>query len=714
LGPILSNAKRVNEAIVKAADRGDMQGMLNVIAANISDFNCVNLSTALHKLARLCQDGVIAGASDHRFRMLHKRTEWELSRQISEASHGEVLPRCWSTIAWAYGKIQAQGVQITNIFASLSQLSLPHLSMFRPFELTNLIWGFAKVQVPNVLLFKAAQQRMLNDAGSFSAANLSTVAWACVTARRWEGQAVKCIAGEFARQLSRDEVHQQVSPVEISNMMWSLAMAGVRTEHAVFQVVGNAALQMLPDFKVQELSITAWAFSRLEVRHDAFFIGASRMVKNSSRIQQHIHPQGVANLLWAFEKQKVLGGNAPELLSVALSLLPASRRLLSQLKPQEYTSVVCASSRFDLQRGAHPDADELFEQAAVHGHQLLEHLSQMQITNLLEAFTRFTRGCIADQPFAGFIAALVQASLSTAVVPNRSADAHVNPDGVLYQGSVPNRSVDASLSSEGAAYHRFVPGRRETAFPSRGAPRCHEMASMSREPSGCHFLQPGGHQAEPCGGLADGPDMGYFQRDNPYEVGGRMSLRGMRPESPAGRTLTGSRHCGKACPDMGYFQRDNTYEDYDRHELHQAAAAKYYSDPANRYHRESAQAPRAGLHSADPMSEVRRHSPDVDDSFGWHEQAVRLDYPQNLPDPRNLFRQRGRWKGKGDASTSHHLDERRFYSQQLSQPATFHNVDQARFHSDGLVQPRNDYPPSVFDNVASELGQDHGAHSLYH
>ncbi|CAK0839161.1 unnamed protein product, partial [Prorocentrum cordatum] len=411
-----TNAKHINAALVKAADVGDISGLLNIAAANLNDMTCVNISTALHKLARLARDGRVVSASDHRFAALHARTEWELCRQVREGSNAEVLPRCWSTIAWAYGKIQAEGIEATGIFNALSQLSLPYMDRFHPFELTNLIWGFAKMQAPNFRLFQAAQQHVLGCVSQFSAANLSTVAWACVTARRWQCNVLQQIAEEFVRQLPAAQANRQVSPVEISNLMWSLATASVQVGGLVPETVGDVALQLLGEFKIQELSITTWAFSRLDIRHDRLFAAAAWHVQHSPGLQQQVHSQGVANLLWAFEKQKGMGSAASQQLEAAVYvLLPACRRLLPQLKQQEFACVFRALGRMGLCWGSHPEGDALFAAGAEARYQLLCTLSVPQVMDILEAFTRFLRhgGGHEHRPpaFADFLASLVHLCL---------------------------------------------------------------------------------------------------------------------------------------------------------------------------------------------------------------------------------------------------------------------------------------------------------------
>merc|ERR1719346_299969 len=66
------DAKSINAQLCKCASCGDIQGLLNFVALKKDSMNCVNLSTAMHKLAHLVKErNVSIHLSDNRFAMLH-------------------------------------------------------------------------------------------------------------------------------------------------------------------------------------------------------------------------------------------------------------------------------------------------------------------------------------------------------------------------------------------------------------------------------------------------------------------------------------------------------------------------------------------------------------------------------------------------------------------------------------------------------------------
>jgi len=404
--------------LCRASEHGDVQGILNIVAENFPDMNCVNISTALHKLARLIkEDGgatsAIVAAGDLRLKALHGAARAELERQHATATRNEALPRCWATIAWAYGSLQISDPDISAAFQAIGELAIPCIANFKALELTNLLWAFAKMQVSNKGLFQAARKHILSHLSSFSPSHISTLVWVFVTAQQFQANMLHVLAQEFADRLRTSKVN----PVELANLMWGLATAKVHPKAHILHDVGCRAQMLLPEFKLQELSITTWAFSRLGARHDRLFVAAASHLCASPVLMQQIHPQGIANLLWAFEKQKAMGSLASEHIALALqALIPKCLQLVDQLKPQEFTCVCRALTKLGIHLGASPDADKLFTSAARVGVHILGALSVTQCTDLLEAFAGFLHGSSLEAQAQGDVfARFVEALLSTSM-----------------------------------------------------------------------------------------------------------------------------------------------------------------------------------------------------------------------------------------------------------------------------------------------------------
>jgi len=203
------------------------------------------------------------------------------------------------------------------------------------------------------------------------------------------------IAEEFGRHIDSSDVR----PVELANLLWGLATARLHPKKAWMHMMGCKARDLLSDFKVQELTITAWAFSRLGVRHDEFFLATAHQLIDGDSIRQRVHTQGAANLLWAFERQQALGSAvSSELVQATHALIPRCLQILPQLKLQELTCILHAIMQTGLRWRQCPTADQLFTSAASLTQPHLDRFTFSQCLNLLQAFAGFVpSGCGAPE-----------------------------------------------------------------------------------------------------------------------------------------------------------------------------------------------------------------------------------------------------------------------------------------------------------------------------
>jgi len=379
----------MNAQVCKAADSGGANAVLDFVAQRHTSMSLVNLTTALHKLARCCKDVQSFDVSDPRCVLLRVQTRLKLQKHAVPSA--EPLPRCWATIAWAYATMLCRDEESLQSLELIGQIAVPHVKEFKPVELTNLLWAFAKLSVKNSALFHEAMYHILASSNHFSQSNLSTIVWAYVTAQHTPCQQLLRSVGEsFVKGLV---TAQYVNPTEITNFVWGVATAQLRLPSQLIAIVGDIASKELPQFKLHELSITAWSLSRLSTRHDAFFFAAAKALQTDRKLRHQIHPQGIANLLWAFAKQVELSSDvADELRATLPMLIPTCSRLLNQLKPLELSSVLWALSRLGARSGLDPGTDELFYAATALDQQFLRQLSLQSCVNLLGAYSAFIQG----------------------------------------------------------------------------------------------------------------------------------------------------------------------------------------------------------------------------------------------------------------------------------------------------------------------------------
>jgi len=331
---------KLNRAICEASDHNGIQGILDIIAASSHMMSLVNLSTALHRLGTLTEDRSNALAGDPRFEALCAQARAELDKQVNFCN--DSAPRCWATIAWSYAKLQHSATDVTEVLKIIAALSEPHIAKFKPFELTNLLWASVKAKVIDSKLFDTARKHIEGNVRAFSRSSLSTLAWTFATAQHPSQKMLQSIAAQFIGLLGNSEVHS----VELANLMWGLATAQIRLKPTAYQAIGTAAMEVLPKFKLHELSIFLWSFSRVGVRHDELFFKSAVLLTESPERQRQVHPQGIANILWACGKQVEFNSSVTLTLVTAFhALLPVVTWLLPHMKPQELSCVMWATTK---------------------------------------------------------------------------------------------------------------------------------------------------------------------------------------------------------------------------------------------------------------------------------------------------------------------------------------------------------------------------------
>jgi hypothetical protein len=197
----------------------------------------------------------------------------------------------------------------------------------------------------------------------------------------------------FAHQLKHGvqfSDREDVKPVALENMMWGLATLQVHPNRQSLVIIAEAASSALEKFKVHEFTIIMWAFARLGVYQETLFSQAFRMIRRSPLLRKKIHPQGIANLLWAFARYFEKSDSA-DLQGAVTALVPTCHSLVPHFKPQELGCVLCSLSKLGKSWGEDENLDQLFIAIAWTGTDtaFLDSVSFPTVVNILGAYARF-------------------------------------------------------------------------------------------------------------------------------------------------------------------------------------------------------------------------------------------------------------------------------------------------------------------------------------
>jgi hypothetical protein len=396
---------RLNSAICNAADTG-ADVLLEFVYQRMPEMNLVNFSTALHRLARLAEEGSIDRTPSLRDPRYYHLVEGARTALLS--SEDQCKARCLSTVAWAVARL---GLEHAEMMEEIAAMSLPRVNEFKPYELGILLWSYAKLQSNQTQLFEVASRHIAEHMDEFGAASLATLVWALTTSRMsCCTNLVRQAADAFALRLRPENPHAQaekVQPVALENMMWGLATLRTQPQQQSLVIIADAALEALEDFKTHEFTIILWAFARLGFFPSTFFSEAGNLVLRSSILRNKMHPQGIANLFWAFAKYAEKNSSS-QFVSVVKCLLPMCQKLLPHLKPQELGCVLSSLSELGKSWGEDAILDDIFVTAAWVGNPASHEWSLASVSKTLKAYSRFigSRG-VSIEPCSTFLSKLV-------------------------------------------------------------------------------------------------------------------------------------------------------------------------------------------------------------------------------------------------------------------------------------------------------------------
>mmetsp|Transcript_119972 Transcript_119972/g.344858 ORF Transcript_119972/g.344858 Transcript_119972/m.344858 type:complete len:813 (-) Transcript_119972:136-2574(-) len=395
--------KWLNRQITAAADTGDMEWLLQVIESNLPDMNLINFSTAVHRTAKLA----LGCSPAKREQYMTHPSMMSLKRAVLDCVTSSISPdgtwlrtrrpedqasemRCLSIICWSCATIR---IREESLFQRAAAASKHRLHEMKPFELSNMLWSFAKLSLGDPAFFNALAPHLLKRReGEFSSQCLSTIVWAFGTVKAHN----HAIFTSFARELAA--AAPTMATQGIANTAWAFARVR-RQEGPLFRALAEVACKehVAATFKPQELSNTVWAFATVGLQHPQLF---SCLADVSINRRWELPPQNIANMLWAYAKLA-----APRRERLFPALLEVTSTRLELYKPQEVSAILWAAAREIAGGGASPSCRGLFYEVPKHFAHRLPDFTSQAMACMAEAFT------LAEVENIPFFELIVQESL---------------------------------------------------------------------------------------------------------------------------------------------------------------------------------------------------------------------------------------------------------------------------------------------------------------
>eukprot|EP00931_Biecheleriopsis_adriatica_P068758 TRINITY_DN4266_c0_g1_i1.p1 TRINITY_DN4266_c0_g1~~TRINITY_DN4266_c0_g1_i1.p1 ORF type:complete len:1061 (-),score=192.13 TRINITY_DN4266_c0_g1_i1:47-3229(-) len=335
----------INSQIIQASQEADpIMRVLGVVEVCISDMNLVNLSTAIHRLAKLSSSTPNAANMLGQVPIM-KSLLAGIAKAFAQVGQDPSLPQSLSNITWSLATLRIMDYQVLEQAGSLAVLNMQD---FKAFELASLLWSFAKLGTAESMtpvvgpLFRSATNRLIACVSGAGCRSLATAAWAFATAKQASQRLFRSISKEIQTCLP------SANSQELANITWAYGTVGHRDDQ-LFTLIAQEAIVRLDGFKMQELSNTLWGFASNDFYHEAFFTRALYLARG-----MQLQPQHVANILWAAAR---LQRNHPVARSTVIDLIPGCLSSLTSFKPQEVASTAHAIAKIFASGEAGASAD---------------------------------------------------------------------------------------------------------------------------------------------------------------------------------------------------------------------------------------------------------------------------------------------------------------------------------------------------------------------
>lgn len=322
----------INTQIIQASENKDVGHLMNVIMQHLPQMNLVNLSTAIHRVAKIVgSDPWLQGQVRQNSSLETLLNSVCTALNVVEAT--EVQPQSVSNVVWSLATLRIVHRPLLQV---ISLVCVSNMAQFKSFELSTTLWALAKLgsledSAPvDKAVFYAAATHIHNNVNDFGFRCLATTAWAFATAKQRHARLFRSMAAAMLPAAAGANCQ------EMANTAWAFGTADFHDD-ALFQELAEQAIHRLEEFKPQEISNMLWGFATNSFFHEEFYARAGVVVQHMDLQSQHL-----ANILWAFARVRP---KHPLTQQTVLALLPVCTRQLATFKPQEVSSTLLATAK---------------------------------------------------------------------------------------------------------------------------------------------------------------------------------------------------------------------------------------------------------------------------------------------------------------------------------------------------------------------------------
>ena len=267
---------RINKSICNARD---IRELINIYDENKLNFNAVNISTIINRFAKL-------------FRGNEKNFIIELIPSIMDHAQN-FKPQEISNLAWSFAKINVRNIELFELLAEETKYKI---KKFNSQNITNLAWSFATLNITNVGVLELLAEETKYKIKNFNSQNITNLAWSFATQNINNIELFELLAEETKHKI------KNFKSQEISNLAWSFATLNIRNVE-LFGLLAGETKYKIKNFNSQEISNLTWSFATLYIRNKELF---ELLAEETKYKIKNFNSQDIANLAWSFATLNVI------------------------------------------------------------------------------------------------------------------------------------------------------------------------------------------------------------------------------------------------------------------------------------------------------------------------------------------------------------------------------------------------------------------------
>lgn len=346
----------INSGLVAVADTGDLGQLLEAVNTYLPDMNLVNLTTALHRVAKLSTPASPLFRLPLWFQVLGAMLaslRTNLARlETASSSRCQTL----SNIMWSMATLQCADLELVAIVVRLTQKNLP---TFQPFELASALWSLAKLgQESDIIhelaapLFQQASGYIVSQVADYTPNYLVMVISGYTLAHHYDACVWRAVGPRLLQAVKRGQCH----PPQVAEV--AAAYCEEKTfDEEIFSAVVKRASKTFLAFEPQDLAKLSLAVAASGRARWDFFPDAVRAL-----LSKPAQPRDIAGMIRAVASVRP---RHAALLSSILALLPRCVEFSMTFQVEELMSIICSLAGYVNLRGSEVFSDSLMDLSPV-------------------------------------------------------------------------------------------------------------------------------------------------------------------------------------------------------------------------------------------------------------------------------------------------------------------------------------------------------------